>query len=74
MSPKDIRTRSRRSRAWVAVQAGVSEPTAKLYEVAGPDAVKDLAKRAALGEVYGSLASVARDDRSSDHAPESTTP
>lgn len=54
MRPKEIRQRAGRSRAWVAVQAGVSEPTARLYET-DPSAVETEAKRNALAEVYARL-------------------
>ena len=54
-TPKEIRKRSGRSRAWVAAMAGVSDPTARLYEIA-PENVEDERKRAALAGVYGSLA------------------
>lgn len=54
MTAKDIRIAAGRSRAWVAVQAGVSEPTCKLYEVAGRDVVGPRA-RASLDRVYGDL-------------------
>jgi hypothetical protein len=52
--PKEIRVRAGRSRAWVAVQASVSEPTARLYEV-DEGAVESDAKRHALAQVYASL-------------------
>lgn len=55
-SAKDIRRRKGRSRAWVAAMAGVSEPTCKLYEEAGPHAVASDDKRAALAAVYATLA------------------
>jgi hypothetical protein len=55
MRPKEIRRQSGRSRAWVAAQANVSEPTAKLYEEAGPEAVASDTKRAALANVYARL-------------------
>lgn len=51
---KEIRQRAGRSRAWVAAMAGVSEPTATIYEL-DPSAVKSDAKRAALASVYAQL-------------------
>lgn len=54
MTPTEIRSRAGKSRAWVAAMAGVSEPTAKLYEVGGPQAVGPRA-REALDRVYRSL-------------------
>jgi hypothetical protein len=55
MRAKEIRQRAGRSRMWVAVQAGVSEPTARLYE-SDPSAVESTTKRSALASVYASLA------------------
>ncbi len=53
--PKLARQRAGRSRMWVAVMAGVSEPLAKLFEEAGPEAIATPAKRAALARVYRRL-------------------
>lgn len=46
------RKRARVSRDRAAVAAGVSYPTARAFELGGPDAVKDPEKRAALVRVY----------------------
>lgn len=54
----EIRARARKSRAWVAAMAGCSEPTAKLYELCGPDAVGQRA-REALAAVYAKLDAMA---------------
>ena len=54
MNAKSIRTSAGKSRAWVAAMAGCSEPTCKLFEVAGPDAVGER-PRAALAAVYAQL-------------------
>lgn len=58
MRAKEIRQRAGRSRMWVAVQAGVSEPTARLYE-SDPAAIESDSKRRSLAAVYASLVSVA---------------
>lgn len=49
---RKIREQARVSRDRAAVQAGVSYPLAKVFEVGGPEAVKDPEKRAALERVY----------------------
>ena len=54
-SPKEIRKAAHVSLARVAAAAGVSEPTAKIYELS-PEAVADVAKRAALDRVYKTIA------------------
>jgi len=54
MVAKEIRKKAGKSMAWVAVMAGTSEPTAKLYELAGPEAVRE-EKREALRRVYAQL-------------------
>lgn len=51
---KEIRQRAGRSRAWVAAMAGVSEPTATIFEL-DPDAVKSERKRKALERIYADL-------------------
>lgn len=48
---EQVRKRAGVSRDRAAVLAGVSYPTARLYE-ADPDEVKDLNKRTALDRVY----------------------
>jgi hypothetical protein len=53
---KEIRKRAKRSLAWVAVMSGVSEPTAKLFEL-NESAVANAEKRAALQSVYEQLRS-----------------
>lgn len=58
MRAKQIRELTGRSRMWVAVKAGVSEPTARLYEV-DPAAIESEQKRAALAAVYAELAAEA---------------
>lgn len=55
MTPLEIRKKAGKSRAWVAAMAGCSEPTARLYEAAGPEAVGER-PREALGRIYASLA------------------
>jgi predicted transcriptional regulator len=54
MEHKEIRKQAKRSLAWVAVMAGVSEPTAKLFEL-DESAVANMDKRAALQSVYEQL-------------------
>jgi len=54
MSPREVRQRARLPQIIVAVRAGVSEPTLRIYE-ANPDAVRDPVKRASLDEVYAHL-------------------
>jgi len=58
MTAIEIRARARKSRAWVAAIAGCSEPTARLYELAGPDAVGER-PREALRAVYARLEAMA---------------
>jgi hypothetical protein len=43
------------SRDKAAVQAEVSYPTARLFEIGGPEAIKDPARRARLVETYKAL-------------------
>lgn len=52
---REIRQRAGKSRAWVAAMAGVSEPTATIFEI-DPEQVKTPAKRDALARVYARLA------------------
>jgi hypothetical protein len=52
---KAIRAAAGKSRAYVAVHAGVSEPTAKLFETAGEDAVGERPRKA-LRAVYERMA------------------
>lgn len=47
-----IRERARISRDRAAVLAGVSYPTARLFESAGPEAIRDRAKRESLISTY----------------------
>ena len=54
-SPKEIRLAARRSRAWVAAHAGVSEPACRVFEEAGPGAVTPRV-RDALSSFYERLA------------------
>lgn len=54
MTLEEIRKRAGRSRVWVAVQAGVSEPTVRLHE-ADPETPRDWRKREALLRVYAEL-------------------
>jgi hypothetical protein len=54
MNAKELRRAAGKSRAWVAAHAGVSEPTARLYELA-PDAVSERPRKA-LAAVYARLA------------------
>lgn len=54
--PRATRKRAGKSLEWVAVKSGTSAPTARLYELAGPEAVTVAAKRAALARVYAELA------------------
>lgn len=63
-SPRAIRRAARKPLIWTAVQAGVSEPTARVYEL-DPLAVRDERKRAALDVVYAELARRVVNDGSS---------
>ena len=56
---EEARKRARVSRERAAVLAGVSSPTARLFEQAGPDAIKDPVKRAELERVYAGFTSEA---------------
>jgi len=53
MSPREVRIRARKSQVQVAVDAGVSPPTVRVYEAA-PDAVSRT-KREALDATYARL-------------------
>lgn len=53
---RQIRERAGVSRDRAAVMAGVSYPTARVFEAAGPAAVKDQHKRAALIRTYSEFA------------------
>lgn len=53
MSPRDIRIAAGKSQMWTAVQAGVSEPTLRLYE-ANRESVSE-PKRKALDSAYAAL-------------------
>jgi hypothetical protein len=53
MRPKEIRTKAGKSLDWVAVYAGVSRPTARLYE-ADENGVVPRCK-AALDKIYAEL-------------------
>lgn len=50
-----VREAAGMSRDRAAVLAGVSYPTARLFEMAGPSAVKDPKKRAALVRFYEAM-------------------
>lgn len=54
-TPKQIRTDAGVSLEKVAVHAGVSTPTARIFEI-DPSAVKDERKRASLAREYEALA------------------
>ncbi len=54
MTSKEIRVQAKKSRAWVAVMAGVSEPTVRLFEV-DPLSIETKSKRDSITEVYASL-------------------
>ena len=58
-APRTIREAAGISQMVMAVRAGVSEPTLRLYE-ANPAAVKDRRKREALDRVYAELRDSAR--------------
>jgi hypothetical protein len=51
-----IRRRARYSQARTAVESGTSEPTVRLFEAGGPDAIKNDEKREALVAYYDKLA------------------
>lgn len=57
MSPKykQLRERAGVSRARAAVAADVCEPTARLFEVGGEEAIKDLDMRERLVRVYSAF-------------------
>jgi hypothetical protein len=52
MTNQEVRNRAGRSREWVAVHAGVSAPTVRVFEIGGPEAVSDKRKRDAIASVY----------------------
>jgi DNA-binding XRE family transcriptional regulator len=54
MTLREIRERAGRSQWDVALRAGVSAPTLRLFE-ADPEAVRDVRKREALARVYEQL-------------------
>lgn len=59
MTRKEIRIAKGYSRGRIAAWAGVSEPTARIYEIS-PEEIADPEKRAALDRVYGIMQSELR--------------
>lgn len=55
-SPGEIRRARGLSQMRVAVEAKVSIPTVRLFELAGPNGVADARKRENLSRLYASLA------------------
>jgi DNA-binding XRE family transcriptional regulator len=49
---EQIRKRARVSQEKAAVAAGVTSPTLRIFEKAGPEAIKDIHKRSSLVRVY----------------------
>jgi hypothetical protein len=62
VNPKETRRRAGRSLDWVAAMSGVSAPSARLYEEAGPHAVGERV-RTALARVYAELAELGSSPR-----------
>jgi hypothetical protein len=60
---EQIRKAAGWSRERTGVTAGVTAATCRMYELAGPDAIKDAEKRAGLDRTYAELRRIAAERR-----------